>query len=90
MIADLLEPRDEGEQLARLFRNSAASLPSILIGLPLSKTQAISLGAVYLASGEGAFLLSVALLGKPFVQAVKAEFGVEVLTDASLRSSNAT
>lgn len=41
--------------------------------LPLSKAQAASLGALYLATGEGAFLLSVALLGKPFVQAVKAK-----------------
>jgi hypothetical protein len=41
--------------------------------LPLTKTQALSLGAVYLASGEGAFLLAVALLGKPFIQAVKSK-----------------
>lgn len=41
--------------------------------LPLTKTQAVALSAVYLGSGEGAFLLSVALLGKPFVQAVKAK-----------------
>jgi hypothetical protein len=39
--------------------------------LPLTKTQALSLGAIYLASGEGAFLLAAALLGKPFIQAVK-------------------
>jgi len=43
----------------------------LLMLLPLSKTEAVSLGAVYLASGEGAFILAVALLGKPFIQAVK-------------------
>ena len=43
----------------------------LVLLLPVSKTQAVSLGAVYLASGEGAFLLAAALLGKPFIQAVK-------------------
>lgn len=41
--------------------------------LPLSKTQAVSFAAVYLGLGEGSFLLAAALLGKPFLQAVKAK-----------------
>lgn len=43
----------------------------LLLWLPLSKTQALMVGAVYLASGEGAFLLAATLLGKPFLAAVK-------------------
>ncbi|HQN20228.1 MAG TPA: hypothetical protein PKV86_13845 [Syntrophobacteraceae bacterium] len=39
--------------------------------LPLTSTEAVAFGAVYIGSGEGAFFLAVALLGKPFVQAVK-------------------
>lgn len=41
------------------------------LGVPAS--QAVTLGAFYVASGEIAFLLAVALLGKPFVMAVKAK-----------------
>ena len=39
--------------------------------MPVSSTQAVAFGVVYLASGEIAMLLAVALLGKPFFQAVK-------------------
>lgn len=39
--------------------------------LPVSASLAVTLGAVYLASGEIAFLAAVALLGKPFVTAIK-------------------
>jgi hypothetical protein len=45
-----------------------------LVGfLPVSSAQAVTIGAVYIATGEAAFLLAAALLGKPFVQAVKAK-----------------
>jgi hypothetical protein len=39
--------------------------------LPVPATWKVTFGAVYLASGELAFLAAVALLGKPFVTAVK-------------------
>lgn len=39
--------------------------------LPLTGVQAVLFGSVYVASGEIAFLGAVALLGKPFIQAVK-------------------
>jgi hypothetical protein len=39
--------------------------------LPLDTAEIVTLGAVYVASGELAFLAAVALLGKPFIQAVK-------------------
>jgi len=39
--------------------------------LDVSSTFAVTLGAIYLVSGEIAFLTAVALLGKPFVIAVK-------------------
>jgi len=39
--------------------------------LPLSTEQAVVFGAIYVGSGEVAFLLSLALLGKPFVNALK-------------------
>lgn len=42
-----------------------------LLFLPVSKAQALALSTVYLALGEGAFLLAVALLGKSFIQSVK-------------------
>jgi len=39
--------------------------------MPITSTQAVAFGVVYLASGEIAMLLAVALLGKPFIQAIK-------------------
>jgi hypothetical protein len=45
----------------------------LVLLLPITKTQAVSVGAVYLAFGEGAFLLAATLLGKPFIQTVKAK-----------------
>lgn len=39
--------------------------------LPMTGTQALAFGAVYLASGEIAFFAAVALLGKPFIQSIK-------------------
>lgn len=39
--------------------------------LPLSRAMAVTVGAVYLASGELAFLAAVALLGKAFVVEIK-------------------
>jgi hypothetical protein len=39
--------------------------------LDVSSTFAVTFGAIYLATGEIAFLAAVALLGKPFVIAVK-------------------
>lgn len=39
--------------------------------LPLSTEQAVVFGAIYVGSGEVAFLLSLALLGKPFVGMLK-------------------
>lgn len=39
--------------------------------LPLTAAQAVTFGAVYLASGEICGLAAVALLGKPFIAAVK-------------------
>lgn len=39
--------------------------------LPLTAAQAVTVGAVYLASGEICGLAAVALLGKPFIAAVK-------------------
>jgi len=39
--------------------------------LPLDTAETVTLGAVYVASGELAFLAAVALLGRPFIQAVK-------------------
>lgn len=39
--------------------------------LDVSAAAAVTFGAIYLASGEIAFLAAVALLGKPFVTAVK-------------------
>jgi hypothetical protein len=39
--------------------------------LPLSTEQAVVFGAIYVGSGELAFLLSLALLGKPFVTMLK-------------------
>ncbi len=39
--------------------------------LPLDSAQAVAFGAVYLASGEAAFVLALALLGKPFVTMLK-------------------
>ncbi|MFZ5810775.1 MAG: hypothetical protein ACOY4F_01895 [Thermodesulfobacteriota bacterium] len=39
--------------------------------LPLTASQAVIFGAVYLASGEICGLAAVALLGKPFIAAVK-------------------
>jgi hypothetical protein len=39
--------------------------------LPLTATEAVTLGAVYIASGEIALLAAVALLGKPFIQSMK-------------------
>ena len=41
--------------------------------LPITKTQALSFTAVYFAFGEACFLVSIALLGKPFIEAVKAK-----------------
>lgn len=41
----------------------------VFLGLPAS--MAVTVGAVYLASGELALLVAVALLGKPFVTALK-------------------
>jgi hypothetical protein len=43
----------------------------ILAFLPLTAGQAVAFGAVYVASGEIAFLAAVALLGKPFIQSIK-------------------
>lgn len=43
----------------------------LLLLLPVSRLQALALSTVYLALGEGAFLLAVALLGKAFIQSVK-------------------
>jgi hypothetical protein len=39
--------------------------------LPLSTAQAVTFGAIYIASGEIACLAAVALLGKPFLEGVK-------------------
>lgn len=39
--------------------------------LPLSTSQAVTFGAIYIASGEIACLAAVALLGKPFLDGVK-------------------
>ncbi|QLA15507.1 hypothetical protein [Desulfolutivibrio sulfoxidireducens] len=39
--------------------------------LPLTATQAVTFGAIYLASGEICGLAAVALLGRPFIAAVK-------------------
>lgn len=39
--------------------------------LPLSAGQAVTFSVLYLASGEIAFLLAVALLGKPFIEGIK-------------------
>jgi hypothetical protein len=39
--------------------------------LDVSSTFAVTFGAIYLASGEISFLAAVALLGKPFVIAIK-------------------
>jgi hypothetical protein len=41
--------------------------------LPLSKTVAASVAVVYLGSGEVAFFAAIALLGKPFINAMKAK-----------------
>lgn len=50
-------------------------LPLCTVGLlafvDMSPASAVTFSAVYLASGEIAFLAAVALLGKPFVMAVK-------------------
>jgi hypothetical protein len=43
----------------------------LLAFLDVSPSFAVTFGAVYLASGEIAFLAAVALLGKPFVTAIK-------------------
>jgi hypothetical protein len=39
--------------------------------VPLDAAGTVTLGAVYIASGELAFLAAAALLGKPFIQSVK-------------------
>jgi len=39
--------------------------------LPLDTAEIVTLGAVYIGSGELAFLAAVALLGRPFIQSVK-------------------
>ncbi|MBF0476704.1 MAG: transporter suffix domain-containing protein [Deltaproteobacteria bacterium] len=41
--------------------------------LSFTKTQATTFAAVYLGTGEIAFLAAVALLGKPFIQSIKAK-----------------
>jgi len=41
--------------------------------LPLTAAQALAFGAVYVASGEIAFLAAVILLGKPFIQSIKSK-----------------
>jgi len=41
--------------------------------LPLSKTAATAVAVVYLGSGEVSFFSAVALLGKPFIEAIKAK-----------------
>lgn len=41
--------------------------------LPLPTSWRVTFGAIYLASGEIAFLVAVALLGKPFIAAIKAK-----------------
>lgn len=41
--------------------------------LPITKAQAVSFTAIYLAFGEVCFLVAIALLGKPFLAAVKAK-----------------
>lgn len=52
-------------------------LPWLTVGLvpllPLNAAQAVAFGAVYLGTGEAAFLLALVLLGKPFMAAVKAK-----------------
>lgn len=43
----------------------------ILAFLPLDAAEAVTLGAIYIGSGEIACLAAIALLGKPFIQAMK-------------------
>jgi len=45
----------------------------LLFLLPLSTAEKASLALIYIGSGEVAFIGAVALLGKPFVEAVKAK-----------------
>jgi len=45
----------------------------LLLLLPLSTAEKASLALIYVGSGEVAFISAVALLGKPFVEALKAK-----------------
>ncbi len=50
----------------------------VLPFLPISKVKAVSLATGLLISSEVAFLLSVALLGKPFVQLIKTKIKASI------------
>jgi len=46
----------------------------LLFFLPLSHAQAASMALIYVGSGEVAFFAAIALLGRPFVETLKAKF----------------